>query len=274
MASGRLILPITEPILEGSPSQPIVGATLTVNLAGTNTLANLFADSALTTPVTNPQTSNSNGLFYTQSTVLWADATQAYDVVVRWPDGTSDTFSNIYLLGAQASISGFAPINSPVFTGNPQVPTPAINDNSNSIADTAYVQGQGFAPIASPTFTGSPAAPTPPAGNNTTRIATTAFVHTAIGVTAPTGTSSGSFSFLGVILQWQTFSLGAAPSASQNVNWPIAFPTNVLGQPWIAVTNAATNQIGVTSVTTTGCTVEKGNTDSFARTGTVWAFGF
>lgn len=33
-----------------------------------------------------------------------------------------------------------APISSPVFTGNPQAPTPSINDSDNSIATTGFVQ--------------------------------------------------------------------------------------------------------------------------------------
>lgn len=35
--------------------------------------------------------------------------------------------------------TGFAPIASPVFTGNPQAPTPSPNDNGNSIATTEWV---------------------------------------------------------------------------------------------------------------------------------------
>lgn len=41
-------------------------------------------------------------------------------------------------------IANGAPLDSPVFTGNPTAPTPPINDNSNSIATTAFVQEQGF----------------------------------------------------------------------------------------------------------------------------------
>lgn len=97
-----------------------------------------------------------------------------------------------------------APINSPVFTGNPQGPTPLTADNSISLATTAFVKAQsyvtaltapvtsvagktgavtlvvgdvsGAAPLASPTFTGIPAGPTAAPGTNTTQLATTAFV--------------------------------------------------------------------------------------------------
>ncbi|CAI8793639.1 phage tail protein [Pseudomonas chlororaphis] len=45
---------------------------------------------------------------------------------------TALTFQNV--------TQGFAPINSPVFQGNPTVPTPPLFDNSNSVANTAHVK--------------------------------------------------------------------------------------------------------------------------------------
>jgi hypothetical protein len=105
---------------------------------------------------------------------------------------------------------GAAPLSSPVFTGDPQAPTPAPGDNDTSIATSAFVQAalagvtagipdapndgtyygrrnagwQPVAPILSPSFTGTPQAPTPAAspapGSNSTYIATTAFVTGAI----------------------------------------------------------------------------------------------
>ena len=89
-----------------------------------------------------------------------------------------------------------ANIASPVFTGNPQAPTPTDGDSDNSIATTQFVANaiavitggldttQGLlalkANIASPALTGVPTAPTAAAGTHTTQIATTAFVTTAI----------------------------------------------------------------------------------------------
>jgi hypothetical protein len=90
-----------------------------------------------------------------------------------------------------------ANIASPVFTGNPQAPTPADGDNDTSIATTKFV-GNAItiavdtlsgstsgslalkANIASPTLTGTPRAPTATSGTNSTQIATTEFVTTAI----------------------------------------------------------------------------------------------
>jgi alpha-tubulin suppressor-like RCC1 family protein len=75
--------------------------------------------------------------------------------------------------------ANYAPLASPVFTGNPQAPTPADGDNDTSIATTAFVKNQAYAPLASPVFTGDPRAPTPAINDNDTSIATTAFVTTA-----------------------------------------------------------------------------------------------
>ena len=41
----------------------------------------------------------------------------------------------------QQDMSGFAPINSPLFTGNPQAPTPPDGDKTQTIPNTAWVSG-------------------------------------------------------------------------------------------------------------------------------------
>jgi hypothetical protein len=272
MTGGILYIPLSAPSLSNTGA-PVVGATLTVFVAGGDTLASLFADSGLSTAITNPLTSDSAGRFMAQSTVIWADDSQAYDCVLNYNNGTSFTFSTLYPLGPGVDLSAFAPINSPTFTGVPQAPSPATNDSSSKIATTSFVKAQGYAPLASPTLTGVPAGPTAAANTNTTQLATTAFVETAIGLTAPTGTATGHVNFLGLILQWTPYSLGASDGATQSINWPTPFPTAVLGQPWIAPINGALEMIGTNTVTTTGCTVQKGPQDTFARTGTVFALG-
>jgi hypothetical protein len=93
--------------------------------------------------------------------------------LAQWTDAT-------HIQGIAAASLGFAPLASPVFTGDPQAPTPATADNDTSIATTAFVKSQGYAPLASPTFTGDPKAPTPAPGDSDTSIATTAFVAAAI----------------------------------------------------------------------------------------------
>lgn len=271
--SGRLVLPLSEPCI-GSNDELQVGATLTIYIAGGSTLASLFADSALATPIANPQTSNAAGRFYGQSTTIFSDASQTYSAVLAFPDGESFTYDNLALLGVGSTTTGFAPLNSPALTGVPTAPTPALNDSTQKLATTAYVQGQGYIGANSPALTGTPTAPTAAAGTDSTQLATTAFVTNAIGLTLPTGPSSGYTKIGGLYLQWTPFSLGAAGGATQAVTWPIAFPTAVLGNPWIGLTNAALQMIGVNSPTTMGCTVQKGVSDTFARTGTVWAFGY
>ncbi len=177
MARGRIILPISEPILNADGA-PVTGATLSFYEDGltSGTLATIYAEESGGSALANPQTSDSAGRFYDQSTEFWADTAMAYGAVVDLTDGSTLTYENLYVLGAATNISGLAPINSPTFTGVPQAPTPSINDDSAKIATTAYVQGQHYAPLASPTFTGVPVAPTAAVNTNTTQIATTAFV--------------------------------------------------------------------------------------------------
>jgi hypothetical protein len=122
----------------------------------------------------------------------------------------SDGLGNINL--TTQSVSGYAPLASPAFTGVPTAPTASPGTNSTQLATTAFVTASflttatasaTYAPIASPTFTGSPAAPTAIAGTNTTQIATTAFVTTAVS-----GATSAS--------KW--FITGGIPTAMSGTN--------------------------------------------------------
>jgi hypothetical protein len=100
-----------------------------------------------------------------------------------------------------------APLVSPALTGVPTAPLAPLNDNSSTIATTAFVEQQGAivvpqmdgvatagvgtrwargdhvhpsdttkAPLASPVLTGNPTGPTPATADNTVSLATTAFV--------------------------------------------------------------------------------------------------
>ena len=138
MAGGRLILPSSDPCINASDLL-VVGATLTVYNAGTTTLANIFAEISLTTPISNPQVSNAAGRFYDDSTQICAGTSAAYDAVLTFPTGETFSYSNLYTVGAPTTVTGFAPINSPVFTGTPEAPTPAANDSSSNIATTQFV---------------------------------------------------------------------------------------------------------------------------------------
>jgi hypothetical protein len=110
------------------------------------------------------------------------------------PNGTATIRGFPIVTSGNAASFGFAPLNSPAFTGRPTAPTPSLSpvDNSNAVATTAFVLGAmsaTFAPIDSPNFTGMPSAPTAPPGTSTGQLATCAFVQAAI-VAATTGVSS------------------------------------------------------------------------------------
>lgn len=232
MSAGQLIVPYASPALL-SNGDPSPGSTLTVFNTGTDTLATLYADFGLTTTITNPLIAVAGGRFTEQSTVIWASDAQAYDIQLAFSDGSNLSFDNIFVLEGQSNTSGFAPINSPNFTGVPTAPTPATNDNSNKIATTAYVQNQNYAPLASPAFTGGPTAPTPASNDDSTRLATTAFVQSLFGSGTISLTPNGYYIFPnGLVIQWGSFSalIGGGGSGS----FPHAFPNgcfSVLGQP-------------------------------------------
>ncbi len=153
------------------------------------------------------------------SNFLRADGSWAIpqDVYARWGNiAGSITDQN----DLTAALALKAPIQSPIFTGNPaQAVAPPVDDNSNNLATTSWFFGQAFnatpqmdgvgssgdstlwargnhrhptdttlAPLDSPQFTGMPTGPTPPTGNASQRLATTAFVAAAItaaGLTPP-----------------------------------------------------------------------------------------
>lgn len=83
---------------------------------------------------------------------------------------------------------GGVPADSPVFTGDPQGPTPPLGDNDASIPNTSWVQREltAYAKLLSPSLQGQPLAPTPPASDNSLRLATTEFVQAKLGVYLPT----------------------------------------------------------------------------------------
>jgi hypothetical protein len=112
--------------------------------------------------------------------------------------GTDTTVWDLMAAAAlPPDLSAYAPLADPVFTGDPQAPTPPIADNDTSIATTQFVRAAittytppppnlaPYAPLANPVFTGDPQAPTPASTDNDTSIATSAFVKTAIAAIPP-----------------------------------------------------------------------------------------
>lgn len=105
------------------------------------------------------------------------------------------SFVNSQLFTIDANISLKANAASPIFTGNPQSPTPASSDNSNAIATTNFVYTAVSDLTANTTswlsskansldsaLIGMPTAPTMPSGTANTAIATTAFVMNNSGL--------------------------------------------------------------------------------------------
>ena len=66
-----------------------------------------------------------------------------------------------------------------LLSANSTAPTPPAGTNNTVVATTAFVAAS-FAPINSPVFTGDPQAPTAPQGDSDTSVATTAFVQAAV----------------------------------------------------------------------------------------------
>ena len=82
MAAGRMILPGWMPALD-SNGVPIPNAQLYFYLNGTTTLATVYADNDLTTPLPNPVAANSSGQF----PAIWADDANLFSVTVDAPYG-------------------------------------------------------------------------------------------------------------------------------------------------------------------------------------------
>lgn len=93
-----------------------------------------------------------------------------------WAPSANAIRDVIETLATTASLSAYAPINAPTFTGAPSSPTPPSDDNSTRIATTAWTRSYA-APIDNPTFTGNPSCPTPSLASNSNRIATTSWIN-------------------------------------------------------------------------------------------------
>lgn len=258
MAAGLIYVPLSWPTLLGT-GQPSAASTMAIFNTGTDTLADIFADVGLSTPITNPLTSDSAGRFTVQSTLIWASDAQAYDVLLTFSDGSNLTFDNIFVLEAAGSLSGFAPLDSPHFTGVPTAPTPASNDNSGKLATTAYVQSQNYAPLASPDFSGIPTAPTAASSTNTTQLATTAFVQSLVGSGGTFAPTSGSVTFSNgfIIKSGQSLQSMTNPT-TKAVTFGTAFPNacfyasaNVYNP---SVTNSTVTAGSLVSASTSGAT--------------------
>lgn len=116
-----------------------------------------------------------------------------------------------------------------------------IDDRLKKLNDGKQEAGSGmdgFAPINSPAFTGSPTAPTPSTSDSDTSVATTAFVWAAIASNAAANSRPGhtyaenDWAWLdkpgGLIVQWATGGSIGDAERSTEIILPIAFPSACL----------------------------------------------
>lgn len=82
MAAGRIVLPGWMPALD-SNGAPIPNAQIYIYLNGTTTLATVYSDDTLTTPISNPVEANSSGQF----PEIWADDANLFSISVDAPFG-------------------------------------------------------------------------------------------------------------------------------------------------------------------------------------------
>lgn len=143
------------------------------------------------TGVTQPVGDNSNKIA-TDAFVL-ANSASTPSTTVPLPDATPGQVgvSTKFARGdhVHPTDTTRAPLASPAFTGNPEAPTQAVNDDSVKLATTQYTDRAVaietnraeavealLAPINNPVFTGAPLAPTAAPGTATAQLATTLFV--------------------------------------------------------------------------------------------------
>ena len=155
----------------------------------------------------------SNVLVYRSAPDTWAPVTIGANLLFEGGE-----------LSATGAGGGGVPSDSPVFTGNPRVPTPPADDADTTIANTAWVQGElaDYARLASPSFSGNPQAPTPSPGDADQSIATTGFVANAVA----TGNSNTIATLRGTASTfYDTF--GEVEVFLNNVNSTLPFKANL-----------------------------------------------
>jgi hypothetical protein len=145
-----------------------------------------------------------------------------------------------------AQVNGAAPINNPIFTGDPQAPTPSTVDNDTSVATTAYVKAN---------FTACPACAL-------TKIQ--AFSFCASGCTkvgTPCSTGSGGYNSCTNTITWTL----AFASTSYVASCTGFNPLNTHGSPGLDAELFVTSQTTTTVTLTTVNVVGEGNGVNFAR---------
>lgn len=150
-SGARTVLPGTN---VSFTTDPVTGA-ITINASGgtgTVTSVGLAAPTGFTVSGSPVTTTGTLTLSYTAGYVGYTTAEQTKlagiaagaTVGATWGVNLASIPANI------TSWAGIAPatkadLNNPVFTGDPQAPTPATADNDTSVATTAFVKNQGYA---------------------------------------------------------------------------------------------------------------------------------
>lgn len=130
-------------VVNGTASETVVtedGSTIpTVRKA---LLDNLFFKTPPMPWIAGTQTTVFNQLYAfngTNGVQWWYAPTATASAPVVLPQNPANSVNWRLYNDAAAMASIYAPINSPILTGNPQAPTPAANSNSTTIATTAFV---------------------------------------------------------------------------------------------------------------------------------------
>lgn len=143
-------------ILTGTERTKLTGIEAGADVTDAANVATAINGSAAkTTPVTNDRvvlmdSAASNVLKYmTYGNLLTAISSAVTAAIIDSAPGTLDTLNELaaalgddpnFASTITSALAAKAPLASPVFTGNPQAPTPTAGDNDTSIATTAFVQ--------------------------------------------------------------------------------------------------------------------------------------
>ena len=270
---GQLILPMTLPVIDNS-GLLVVGATLSVFISGSGFIANLFGDQGLTTPITNPQTSDSAGRFFSQ-----------FDHHLGRPLARLQLLSGLSRRPDLPSSSRSYPVSAPIehdrvradqladlhrrsASADPGQQRQLQQDRHHRICEGAELR---TAQLAGPYWNADRPDRIPRHEHHATR-------HHGVR-DGGAGHHRANRHFQRALQLRRRHppvddvQRVGLPSASVTVNWPTTFPTAVLGLPWLVLASGFGFMPGVTSANTTQCTITKGSGDPSAHTGTVWAFG-
>ena len=109
----------------------------------------------------------------------WGDGLSIPQVTI---DDYGRVISVVLVPIAATDLSGYAPLDSPAFTGQPTAPLAPLDDSSSLLSTTQWTQRElaDYAPLDSPALSGTPTAPTQVEDTNDDSLATCAFVKHSV----------------------------------------------------------------------------------------------